>query len=258
MHKPLQNPIIVALDMLDKKEAIKTIKELEEGKMVWGYKLSTQLFAEGIRLLDEIEGSVGSVNLLIDLQFIGTPKFIEDSVRLFCRPAVRFIVCNAAAGPTAIRRAVATAHLSTKILVGSSLSSLSLADIRFIFGAINREAKADDFTAMTRETKAAGLYCAAEELEHLSHQPEKKDIPMTAAVAIRPDSYLDKGEHVFTLTPNQAMERGARFLVIGGPITELQGWDDPKPRTKTEAVERILAGIDQRYLTPRIEGGPIK
>ncbi|KPJ73210.1 hypothetical protein AMJ48_01960 [Parcubacteria bacterium DG_74_1] len=254
MRKPIQNPIIVALDMLGKEEVIETIKELEEGKMVWGYKLSTPIFAEGVRLLEEIEKSVGSVNLLIDLQLIGTPKFIEDSIKLFCRTAVRFIVCNAAAGPTAIRRAVATAHHPTKILVGSSLSSLSLADIRFIFGAVNREAKADDFTAMTRETKAAGLYCAAEELEHLSRQPEKRDIPMTVAVAIRPDSYPDKGEHIFTLTPNQAKERGARFIVIGGPITELQGWDDPKPRTKTEAAERILAGIDEKYLTFRVEG----
>lgn len=258
MRRPLQNPIIVALDMLDKKEVIATIRELEKGKMVWGYKLSTQIFGEGVRLIDEIEEGVGSVNLLIDLQLIGTPRFIEDSVKLFCRSSVRFVVCNAAAGLTAIRRAVAIARYPTKILVGSSLSSLDIADIRFIFGAVNREAKADDFAAMTRETKAAGLYCAAEELEHLSRQSEKRDIPMTVAVAIRPDSYLDKGEHVFTLTPNQAMERGARFIVIGGPTTELQGWDDPKPRTKAEAVEQILAGIDEKYLTPRIEGGSIK
>jgi hypothetical protein len=49
------------------------------------------------------------------------------------------------------------------------------------------------------------------------------------------------------------MERGARFIVVGDPITDLQGWDDPKPQTKTEAVERILAEIDEKYLTPRIE-----
>ncbi len=159
---------------------------------------------------------------------------------------MRFIVCNAAAGTLAIRKAVATACIS-QILVGSSLSSLGVADINLIFGTPHREIKAYEFAILTRETKAYGLFCAAEELDYLSRQSGLRGIPMIA-VAIRPDSYPDKGEHTFTLTPNQAMERGATFLVIGDPITKLQNWIDPKPQSKTEAVERILAEINPKYL----------
>ncbi len=70
----VKNPIIVALDGMNKEEVIATIQEL--GRKVWGYKLSALLFKEGTGLLDEIQKITGALNLVIDLQFIGTPNVI--------------------------------------------------------------------------------------------------------------------------------------------------------------------------------------
>jgi len=226
------NPIIVALDEMEKEEVITTVREL--GKKVWGYKLAGVVLKEGTRILDEIQKEVGLVNLFLDLQLSGTPEFIREAISIFSRPEVHFISCNAISGPVGIRTAFQTAHL-TKILVGSTLSSLSIADIKFLFDTIHREIKAYEFARLVRETRAYGLYCAAEELDYLFHQSELNDITKVG-VGIRPEWYPDKGYHTYTLTSKAVLERRATYFVIGDPIT--------KAENKIEAVERILKDIE--------------
>lgn len=231
MTSVVRNPIIVALDRMDKEETISSMIEL--GKSVWGYKLSALLLREGIGVISEIEKRVGLVNLFIDLQFVGIPRFMREITSMLSHPAVRFISCNAASGPEGIRAAVESAHIS-KVLVGSILSSLGIADVNFLFGTPYREIKTHESTLMALECGAAGIYCSAEELQFLSRYSDTKKADKIV-VGIRPKWYPDFGDHKFVVTPNIAMELGATYLVIGAPIT--------KAENKKEAAERIRSEI---------------
>lgn len=228
---PLRNPIIVALDRMDKEETIASMKEL--GRSVWGYKLSALLIQEGVGVIKEIEKGVGSVNLFVDIQLIGIPRFMQEMALMLSQPGVRFISCNAASGPEGIRAAVGKAMIS-RVLVGSILSSLSITDVKFLFDTTFREIKTYEFARMALECGASGIYCSAEELQFLSHYPEIQKIDKIV-VGIRPEWYQDPGDHRSVVTPNVAMKLGATFLVIGSPIT--------KAKNKKEAVEKILSEI---------------
>ena len=222
------NPIIVALDKLGKGEAIKIIEEL--GRNVWGFKLGTLLLSEGVVLLDEIIEKTGSQNLLVDLEFTGTPDFIKDAVSIYARHAgVSHIVVSASSGPEGIRAAVQTAVMS-KILVGSVLDSLSPYDIHFLHGTYLREEIALRIAYMAQNEKAYGLYCSAEEVINLSSRPKLKDFPRFV-YGVRLEGDSDHGTHEKVLTPKEALGWGADKLVIGRFITQA--------KNRLEAVKKI-------------------
>ncbi|MFH1401547.1 MAG: orotidine 5'-phosphate decarboxylase / HUMPS family protein, partial [Parcubacteria group bacterium] len=182
----LRNPIIASLDGLSKEETIAAIKELwgNGNRRVWGFKIDTLLLTEGVDVLDELQKKAEAGNLVIDLPIIGTPDLIRRSVQLLSHSTVSHIVCNAMAGPSAIREAIKAASIS-KILVGSVLSSFDIADIKFIFGHVYREVPSYEFAELAKNTKAAGFFCATEELDFLSRKPESRDI-LKMVVGVRP------------------------------------------------------------------------
>lgn len=229
------SPIIVALDKLSREDAIKTIKEL--GRSVWGYKISTLAFEKNYNIFEEIRKEVGSVNIFLDLIFSGPPTAIRDNIVACLDLDVRFISVNFTSGVRGVKAAVETSRIA-KILVYSIDSSLSVTDINFIYNTPFRYIQTFKGAQMVEESGAYGLYCAAHELEFISHPDfaEVKDIPKVV-VGVRPKWYKDKGVHQFVMTPREAMQRGGTKtkLVIGSPITEA--------KNKLKAVERIHEDI---------------
>ena len=227
------NPIIVAIDKMNKQEAIETMKEL--GRSVFGYKISSLILYEGHGIFNEIHEEVGSVNLFVDLILSGPAEKIRGEILPCLNPDVRFISVNFTSGVKGIRAAVGASKIA-KILVYSIDSSLSAMDIGFIFNTPFRYIQTFKAAKMVREAGAYGLYCAAHELEFLSHPDftEIRGMPIVA-VGVRPKWFKDKGVHEFVMTPAEAMARGATKLVIGSPIT--------KARNKLKAVEKIMEEI---------------
>jgi orotidine-5'-phosphate decarboxylase len=234
--KRLGNPIIVALDRMEKEKAIEIMEEL--GREVWGYKLDALIIENGTtNLFREIEDRVGFVNLFVDLRFSGPPKAIRQSIIKCLHPNVSFVSVNFTSGVQGIKVAAETSRTS-RVLVYSLDSSLSITDVNFIFNTPFRYIQSFKAAQMVKEAGAHGLYLAASELEFLSHPDYHeviKDIPEIVAVGIRPKNYSDKGVHKFVMTPAQAFERGATKVVIGSPIT--------KARNRLRAVRKILKEI---------------
>jgi len=229
----ISNPIILALDSAGKEGAIEIMNEL--GRNVWGYKLGALLYGHGPSLFKEIEERVGSVNLLIDLQFTGTPKVIREAITAYSLYAsyIRYLVVNASAGPPGIKAAVDTAKLS-KILVGSVIDSLSIYDVKYMYGTDFPEEVTLRFAKMAKAEGANGIYCSSGDLETLSHYHDLQDLTKIV-YGVRPSWDANHGTHKFVMTPQEAMQRGATKFVIGGTIRNA--------KDKVEVVKRILEEI---------------
>ncbi|MBI2626424.1 MAG: orotidine 5'-phosphate decarboxylase [Candidatus Nealsonbacteria bacterium] len=232
-QKKLSNPIIVALDKAGKDGAIEIIKEL--GREVWGYKLGALLFRHGISLLDDIQKEIGSVNLFIDLEFAGNPDFIAEVITAcsLYSANISYIVVNAAAGPPGIKAAVDNARIS-KILVGSVIDSLTIYDIKYIYGTDFPEEKTLQFAKMAKAESANGIYCSSRDLETLSHYPELENLTKIV-YGVRPKWDLNHGSHKYVMTPKEVMKRGATKFVIGSTIRDAKG--------RVKAVRKILKEI---------------
>lgn len=228
--KSLGNPIILALDKAGKDRAIEIIKETN--RKVWGYKLGALLLRHGVSLFGEIEKEAGSVNLLIDLQFTGTPDFITEAITTYSlySGSVRYIVINAAAGPPGIKAAVNATRIS-KILVGSVIDSLRLYDVKYIYDTNFPEEKTLQFAKMAKEEGAHGIYCSSRDLEILSHYPELHELTKIV-YGVRPKWDKNHGTHKYVMSPKEAIARGATKFVIGSTIREAED------RIKT--IKRIL------------------
>lgn len=228
------NPIILALDKAGKEGAIQTI--LEVGRNVWGYKIGQALiYRYGISLFGEIRERCGSVNLLIELQLMGTPRSIIDTISVFSLygTEIGYIVVNANSGSSGIKAAVQTARLS-RVLVGSVLDSLDFYDIKYIYDTNFPEEKTFQFAMMAKQEKAAGICFPSRDLEFLSRYSRFNDL-IKIVFGVRPSWYPDQGTHEHVLTPREARERGADMFVIGDPIMRAED--------KKKAIERILEEI---------------
>lgn len=231
MPRVIGNPLIVGLDWLKEDDAIAVIQELN--RKAHAFKISGELL-RGVDFIEKIRMKVGSVNLFVDLQLTGTPRFIEGAVSLYANyPDVRYITVNAASGREGIRAAVRAARIS-KILVGSVLSSLDITDVNFVFGTPYRAIQTHRFALMGKEAGAYGIFFSAEELEFLAHQPEIRDF-CKITVGIRPLWHPDRGYHSYVLTPRAAIEQGTDYFVIGSLIASAE---DP-----VAAAKRVLEDI---------------
>lgn len=229
----LGNPIIIALDGYSKEGAIDVIKDL--GRSVWGFKLGALLLQHGTSLIGEIREKIGSVNLMVDLQFTGTPDFIKEAVLIYSLYAgdVRYVVVNANSGPEGIRAAVDVAKIS-RILVGSVIDSLRMSDVNLLYGTCFREEKTLQFAKIAKEEGAEGIYCSVKDLEFISSYPEFEKFTKIV-YGVRPEGDLDKGIHKYIMTPGEALKRGATKFVLGGTIR--------RAKDKKKAVEKILRDI---------------
>ena len=89
-----------------------------------------------------------------------------------------------------------------------------------------------DFAKEAQRASLDGIVCSGQELLYLKDFYKlKKVVP-----GIRPDWFSESSDQKRIITPHEALNLGADFLVIGRPILN---YNDP-----VEAVRKILAEID--------------
>ena len=204
------NPVIVALDTSDVGAAEALASDL--GGVVGVLKVGLQLFtAAGPAAVDRI-GAHGPV--FVDLKLHDIPNTVEGAARNLARLGVAMFTIHALGGEAMIAAAVRGAgagaaeggHAVPTVLAVTVLSSLageglaspaSLAYEARAAGATGVVVSGDDVTTVREVTGDA--FCLV--------------VP-----GIRPRG-SNGHDQVRVLTPEEAIERGADYLVVGRPIT---------------------------------------
>lgn len=199
--------IIVALDGISEKEAIKIAKELKG--LVWGFKVNDLLFASPgiIKKLKKLG------NVFADAKLHDIPNTVANSVSELSKAGADIITVHASGGIEMMKAALRHRGKS-KIIAVAVLTSIK---------------KADNFLKLFGYAKKAnvdGVVCSAPELKYVK-KPFIKIVP-----GIRPDWYNTKDDQSRTATPMEAINLGADLIVIGRPIL-----NSGNPR---KAVLRIL------------------
>jgi len=219
--------IIVALDALDRTQAIKLAQSLSGH--VWGFKVNDMLVEFGVSIIEELKpyGSVFADPKLHDI-----PNTVANSVKRFVNVGADLITIHASSGSEAIKAAVKNRG-DAKILCITALTSLDIADIESIFGAdtsmreiVSRLAK------LANDNGAQGVVCSAHELEHVRSIPFLKVTP-----GIRLGKADDDQKRV--ANPSTAIVNGSSYLVVGRPITQA---DDP-----LRVVKEINSRVNEAF-----------
>jgi orotidine-5'-phosphate decarboxylase len=220
------NKIIVALDVASKEGALGLVGDLRE--QVAFFKVGLQLYtAAGPEIVREIVATGAEV--FLDLKLHDIPNTVARAVESTSRLGARMLTIHLSGGGEMIRAAVAArannmSILGVTVLTSATQETLSEVGIEdkidhqvLRLAGLGVGAGIDGLVASPHETKTLRAACGNE--------------IKIVTPGVRP-SWSEAGDQKRFMTPREAIEAGADYLVIGRPITA-----HPSPR---DAVAKIL------------------
>ncbi len=235
--------LIVALDFSDLDQARRCVDELEG--LVSFYKIGLELFLAGTgSFLDELRQR--HCRIFLDLKMHDVDETIRRAVANASKLGVDFLTIH---GNSATVKAACSGKgdESLKILAVPLLSSWNEQDLQELFlvgpiqGFTPRFNSLDDYVFWRAEQAVSqgcdGLIASGEYVQKL--RDRFKEGVVIVSPAIRP-SGASTNEHKRSLTPREAIQGGADYLVVGRPIRDA--------KKRRAAAQRIIAEIESALL----------
>lgn len=212
-----QERLIVPLDVPDLKSAIAQVETLPD---VTFWKVGLELFVNtGPSILDYLKQN--NKRIFLDLKFHDIPNTVAGACRAAIKYNVDFLTIHASVGKEALQAAVETKQASTappKLLAITLLTSISDQTLAFDLQVpIELPEYTLKMAMLAQENGIDGAVCSPQEVTKL--REVCGDNFWLICPGVRPE-FADNGDQKRVLTPKQALNAGADYLVIGRPITE--------------------------------------
>ena len=203
--------IIVAIDETDFTSASKIIDNLDPKKCM--VKIGSVSFnSSGHELI--FYAAEKGFEIFLDLKLHDIPNTVKKSIEGLAALPIKLLTIHASGGKNMMKAAMeGVSGSDIKVFGVTALTSLSDDDTNEIY----RRSATDQVNAMLDLAESAcidGVVCSPHELELVS----KRESLLSITPGIRLDESNDDQKRV--MTPKQAIELGADYLVIGRPITQ--------------------------------------
>jgi len=207
----LKDKLIVALDTCTVKEEKRLLDILNPHVNI--FKVGMELFYScGVKAIDIIKEYDKEV--FLDLKFYDIPNTVASSSKAVTRLGVYMFNVHASGGVTMMKKALEASEEE------SSKLGISRPKILGVTVLTSLEKSSDeDILELARDAKEAGLdgvIASPQEITPLRKEFGKDFLIVTPG--IRPEG-TDMGDQKRTLTPEEAIKKGADYIVMGRPIT---------------------------------------
>lgn len=233
----MRNPIIVALDLPTAEQAIALAEQVAPA--VGAFKIGKELFtAVGPDIVRRIRATGASV--FLDLKFHDIPNTVAKAVASAVRLDVQMLTIHTSGGSEMMRAAEESAQktasqagLNAPLVLGVTVLTSSDANTLAETGCEPNPGKqVERLAQLAVSAGLRGLVCSPLEIAQLRQILPASVQLVTPGIRTGAEKADDQKR---TLSPREAMDAGASWLVIGRPITAA-----PNPR---EAAEKILASL---------------
>ncbi len=233
--------LILALDLPERDRALEMATLLKD--LVGTFKIGLQLYtAYGPSIVEPILDAGGRV--FLDLKLHDIPNTVGNAVSEACKLGVQMLTLHTSGGLSMMRRAreVVDQHRAggnpvPELLGVTILTSLSDEETGAVGFAESVERLVPRLAHLAEKAGLDGIVCSPLELNRLKIEGLERLFFVTPG--IRPaDAAADDQKRVMTAA--EAIQAGARYLVVGRPILKAA---DP-----VEAAERMLAEIRRAIL----------
>ena len=222
--------IIVALDVPTKTEMAALFGQLRD--QVSFFKIGLQLYtAAGPDVVGEI--SANGAKVFLDLKLHDIPNTVAKAVAAATHLGVEMLTIHLSGGAKMIEAAVGARKSNISILGVTVLTSADDQTLRQVGISDKIDEQVLRLAKLGIENGVDGVVASPREIKTL--RSEFGDRIKIVVPGIRP-SWARPDDQKRTMTPREAIEAGADYLVIGRPIVA-----DKNPR---EAVERILRELN--------------
>lgn len=233
------NPILIALDVSSADEALAMADTLRGA--VGGYKVGSQLFtAEGPEIVRSL--AMRGDKVFLDLKFHDIPNTVAGAIASASRLGAWMMNVHACGGPammTAARdaadRAASGAVTRPVVIAVTVLTSMDAATLRAV--GVDRS-PLDQVVQLARMAQDAGLDgVVASPLETAAIRTACGPGFLIVTPGIRGGAAGDvKNDQSRTMTPAEAMQAGASYLVVGRPITAAASPQDAARQIAEDAL----------------------
>ncbi|HEY0791631.1 MAG TPA: orotidine-5'-phosphate decarboxylase [Chthoniobacterales bacterium] len=226
-----KDKIILALDVPSRSDALRLVDQLG-GEVRW-FKIGLQLFcAEGPAFVRELRGA--GANVFLDLKLHDIPQTVRHAVQTVIGMGVQMLTIHLLGGTEMCMAAVTGRSTADALLLGVTvLTSLTDDDLR---ETGFRTVVEDEVLLLGNLAKSAGipgLVASPKEVAVLRKHYGSYFTIVTPGV--RP-VWAEPGDQKRFVTPAEAIQAGADYLVIGRPI---HGASKP-----IEALRRVIEEVE--------------
>ena len=211
----MNKKIIVALDNNNIKNILNTINDLKEEAFAFkvGYEFFYNFGHEGYSLIDKKK-----IKIFLDLKLHDIPNTVKKGIEAISKLNPYFLTIHISGGDQ-MHKAANLSKKNTKILGVSILTSLDSQQIKKYYFNNSVEKIVSDYTNYALKSNLDGIVCSPLEVNMVKKIAGDKLI--TVVPGIRPGEYNNKNDDQKRyVTPKEAIDFGADYLVIGRPITE--------------------------------------
>lgn len=212
-----ENPVIVALDYADAKQALAFVDQLEPGRCQ--LKVGKELFTRSGPAIVETLTTKG-FKVFLDLKFHDIPNTTAQAVLAAADCGAWMVNVHASGGrpmmEESVKRLRDNGH-NTLLIAVTVLTSMNEAQLKEtgVQGSVTEQVL--HLATLTEQSGLDGVVCSAQEAVML-----REALPLgfkLVTPGIRP-SFAEKGDQMRIVTPAQALKDGSDYLVIGRPITQ--------------------------------------
>jgi orotidine-5'-phosphate decarboxylase len=222
---------IVALDVSSLPDALQLVAEL--GGACRFYKVGNELFtAEGPDVVRRLRAE--GADVFLDLKFHDIPNTVAGGVRNAARLGAKLVTVHATGGEVMVRAAVDAAGGACGVLAVTVLTSMSPDAVGAAWGRQHVDIASEvlRLAELAVRSGAQGIVCSGIEAPRVRAEFGESLAVLVPGVRGLGGPTQDQARVV---TPRQAVEAGARYVVVGRMVTGA-----PDRRAAMEAVAREL------------------
>ena len=211
----MNKKIIVALDGNNFSKIKKIALSLKNE--VYAYKVGYEFFfnfgIDGYKKIKEIYPKI-----FLDLKLHDIPNTVEQGIKALEKLKPVFTTIHISGGDEMNKFSVKKTSRKTKVLGVSILTSLDSNQTKKYYNEKNVQLLVKKLVKYAKKNGLDGIVCSPLEIKAIRKEIGKEMIIVVPG--IRPINYSKKNDdQKRTLTPIEAIEMGANYLVIGRPIT---------------------------------------
>ena len=206
--------IIVALDSINLYDSKYLVDEIKN--QVFAFKIGYDFFFSfGLDGYNQIKNK--KVNIFLDLKLHDIPNTIKNGIEAIANLNPYFTTIHITGGDE-MQKIANSSKKNVKVLGVSILTSIDSAQAEKYYSEKNINNLVGKFVKNALENKLDGVVCSPLEIELVKKISSGKLIIVTPG--IRPENYNKNDDQKRIMSPKEAVNMGANYLVIGRPITQ--------------------------------------
>lgn len=226
------NPILVALDFPDTEQALDLVEKLSPSRC--RLKIGKELFTRGgPQFIERLHQQ--DFEIFLDLKFHDIPNTVAAACKAAAELGVWMVNVHALGGRkmmNAAREAIDASVHRPKLIAVTVLTSLSNEEIHEVGLRGTSLENVLRLADLAKQCGLDGVVSSAREARQLRTSMGEDFLLVTPG--IRP-AWAASGDQTRIMSPSEAMQAGANYLVIGRPITQA-----PDPLTALKQLEDEL------------------